>query len=262
MLDSRIGRWFAPDIMEKKFPHYSPYNYCLNNPLILTDPDGKDPIISGISEAATAFALAVGVDFLSAYILEGKSAEQSFKDIGWLGASWDAIKAYGESSIVPGTATASRLQKIANSKVGKVMFAFIEEVGKGTADALSKGKFYNDKGEFDSDNFLKEMKGIIVDSFIQSLIDTGFKGAAEKIMKKYGDSFKNLKKLEQKLENKIANGDSAKRIREYQKKIIKQKEKIEEIKKAYKKVKAVEEIGTAVGGKYVGRKTKDAIGVE
>ncbi len=42
MLDSRIGRWFATDAMENKYPEHSPYNAFLNNPISYIDPDGND----------------------------------------------------------------------------------------------------------------------------------------------------------------------------------------------------------------------------
>ncbi|OYU84366.1 MAG: hypothetical protein CFE24_07100 [Flavobacterium sp. BFFFF2] len=43
MYDSRIGRWFARDPLEFKFPSFSTYNYCFNNPLLFVDPDGMAP---------------------------------------------------------------------------------------------------------------------------------------------------------------------------------------------------------------------------
>jgi RHS repeat-associated protein len=42
MLDSRIGRWFAKDPKEGKYPSFSTYNYVLNNPIIYYDFDGRD----------------------------------------------------------------------------------------------------------------------------------------------------------------------------------------------------------------------------
>gem|GEM_PF-3427769 len=40
--DSRLGRWLQVDPLAEKYPGWSPYNYALNNPLIIIDPNGKD----------------------------------------------------------------------------------------------------------------------------------------------------------------------------------------------------------------------------
>jgi RHS repeat-associated protein len=45
MLDSRVGRWFAPDPKESKYPSFSTYNYVANSPLRSVDPDGEDIFI-------------------------------------------------------------------------------------------------------------------------------------------------------------------------------------------------------------------------
>ncbi|MGE5411378.1 MAG: RHS repeat-associated core domain-containing protein [Clostridiales bacterium] len=39
--DSEIGHWMSPDPLKDKYPGWSPYNYCLDNPLKFVDPDGK-----------------------------------------------------------------------------------------------------------------------------------------------------------------------------------------------------------------------------
>lgn len=39
-----ISRWYSPDPLEVKFPGMSPYNFCSNNPIVLIDPDGREPI--------------------------------------------------------------------------------------------------------------------------------------------------------------------------------------------------------------------------
>jgi hypothetical protein len=40
-----ISRWFSPDPAAAKSPYESPYVYCGNNPIIYTDPDGKEKVI-------------------------------------------------------------------------------------------------------------------------------------------------------------------------------------------------------------------------
>jgi RHS repeat-associated protein len=43
-LDQRIGRWWVPDPLAGKYPQWSPYVYCFNNPIKLVDPDGMEII--------------------------------------------------------------------------------------------------------------------------------------------------------------------------------------------------------------------------
>lgn len=40
--ESHLGRWLQVDPLADKYPGWSPYNYCFNNPLIIIDPDGMD----------------------------------------------------------------------------------------------------------------------------------------------------------------------------------------------------------------------------
>lgn len=46
MYDARVGRFVSIDPLAAKYPSFSPYNFVLNSPIFLKDPDGRDVIIS------------------------------------------------------------------------------------------------------------------------------------------------------------------------------------------------------------------------
>ena len=41
--DSDLGRWLTPDPLADRYPGWSPYNYCLNNPMKYIDSNGMYP---------------------------------------------------------------------------------------------------------------------------------------------------------------------------------------------------------------------------
>lgn len=43
--DPRISVWMSVDPLAEKYPNISSYAFCLNNPIVFIDPDGKDIII-------------------------------------------------------------------------------------------------------------------------------------------------------------------------------------------------------------------------
>ena len=45
MYDTKIGRWLAQDPLAEKYYPFSAYNYCVNNPVMFVDPDGRKIII-------------------------------------------------------------------------------------------------------------------------------------------------------------------------------------------------------------------------
>jgi RHS repeat-associated protein len=52
--DSRLCRWSSVDIDQKKYPSFSSYNFCVNNPLIFVDPNGKGVEITTDKEGNTS----------------------------------------------------------------------------------------------------------------------------------------------------------------------------------------------------------------
>ena len=65
--DSGVGRWLAVDPMADKYPGWSPYNYCANNPVKYTDPDGRlfiidDFIVGLVSGLISGKSISQSVD--------------------------------------------------------------------------------------------------------------------------------------------------------------------------------------------------------
>ncbi|MDZ7741031.1 MAG: hypothetical protein U5Q03_04595 [Bacteroidota bacterium] len=38
-----VSCWISPDPLTDEYPSWSPYNYVMNNPIMLVDPDGREP---------------------------------------------------------------------------------------------------------------------------------------------------------------------------------------------------------------------------
>jgi len=53
MHDPRIGRFFAPDPLEAKYPWYSPYQFAGNNPIFAIDLEGLEPAPSATNLTKT-----------------------------------------------------------------------------------------------------------------------------------------------------------------------------------------------------------------
>ena len=41
MYDTKIARWLVQDPLAEKYYSFSAYNYCVNNPVMFVDPDGR-----------------------------------------------------------------------------------------------------------------------------------------------------------------------------------------------------------------------------
>lgn len=63
--DPQVGRWWSGDPKADKLVQWSPYNYCLNNPLKFVDPDGEYPYPVTVRAFAPtgAFSGAKGMGF-------------------------------------------------------------------------------------------------------------------------------------------------------------------------------------------------------
>jgi RHS repeat-associated protein len=50
--DGRVSLWISTDPMQEKYPNMSSFAYCANNPILYTDPDGSDIVITGALASA------------------------------------------------------------------------------------------------------------------------------------------------------------------------------------------------------------------
>jgi len=75
MQDPQIGRWFTIDPLADKYHSYSPYNYCVNNPMNIMDPFGLD-----VEEIAGGWRF-TGDDAKSAFSLLTNKKKNAFIDV-------------------------------------------------------------------------------------------------------------------------------------------------------------------------------------
>ena len=96
--DSRLGRWLALDPLQAKYPSLSPYNYVFNCPLIHTDPDGKEPIVtikklsSKVENGKTIITVVIDITIKGKVINNSSSAS-----LGYPSAIADQVNNKGNS---------------------------------------------------------------------------------------------------------------------------------------------------------------------
>jgi len=120
--DADLGRWHVIDLKADKFNQFSPYSYCLNNPLAYVDPDGEDVMVAftggptgggktvaanskdagttgRVLQSAENFARENGIEFSGRVITPGLTSGSSVKNaVGFVKSNYTK----GEKVIVYG----------------------------------------------------------------------------------------------------------------------------------------------------------------
>ena len=130
--DPKISIWMSVDPLAESFPSASPYNYCLNNPVNLVDPDGQLPIpliTGGIGAAAgLIYGIATGKSWKETLALTGGG----FVAGATLGFGTLAISAVGGVSTIgtTGVVYATGASSIIGGMLGNVTEQAIKNNGQ------------------------------------------------------------------------------------------------------------------------------------
>ncbi|NLT51495.1 MAG: hypothetical protein GXX85_11310 [Ignavibacteria bacterium] len=80
--DSETGRWLQVDPLADKYPGWSPYNYCVNNPLVMVDPNGMWTVEYDSQENVVSAVYQEGDTYKDLYTQLGISAEDFSEKYG------------------------------------------------------------------------------------------------------------------------------------------------------------------------------------
>ena len=115
--DARLGRWSSIDALYAAFPNHSPYNFVLNNPILLVDPDGMRVAINNdpLGDLAVADLNALLIDN------QGRRHDIFYNDNGFLEVqlnAFDALLRSGCSDDVKYIAYAAMYLILMDAQVG------------------------------------------------------------------------------------------------------------------------------------------------
>jgi RHS repeat-associated protein len=108
--DPGLGRWHSVDPLAKKYPGFSPYNYCFNNPLNSVDPDGREPLTIKILAGA---AIGAGTDITAQMTInmtiKDLTFREAFRSLDWTSVGSSALLG---AIAVPGLNIASKTKSL------------------------------------------------------------------------------------------------------------------------------------------------------
>lgn len=173
--DPRLGRWLSLDPLMKKYPSFSPYNFCFNNPILFTDKGGDDPILTATIEGLNAFGMEAATQLVVNLLVKKLGVTKSVSSIDWGECLIEGSIAYGCSIFVPGAGVALKIAKMKQTPCGRIALKISEEFLKSVTAEVMKG---NVPGP-------EKLTELFFEATVNVFVEKGFDDVAEKIMKNY-----------------------------------------------------------------------------
>ena len=199
--DPVTARWMAIDPKAEKYQPLTPFNYALNNPIVIVDRKGKDPI-TGIIDAVVAFAVSAGTDIAESMIFEDKSFKEATESINWKAATINAGISYLESLLITGTGSLITFAKIGKSRAGRFVIRTALNTINSALENYFKGEYDDDEGNFSYEKFQDNLGRLFVNGAIGSLIDMGYEKKANKLERNLSRNYEQIQKEEEKIAEK------------------------------------------------------------
>jgi RHS repeat-associated protein len=165
--DPQIGRWHNPDAMADKWNSYSPYNYAVNNPINVIDPDGRDAIYS-YDEKTKTITVSAKVYYQGKDLAKGDDARKEFID----GINKDLKETYKDGTVKVGdveytvkfdiTASINEDVKVGDLKAGENIMTVDKEQTK--IDDGSYREHVGGNGKGINEGFVKGTSGTKVNT--------------------------------------------------------------------------------------------------
>ncbi|PWV47154.1 RHS repeat-associated protein [Chitinophaga sp. S165] len=103
MYDSQIGNWHAIDPYSDKYSEWNPYNYVGNNPMALSDPNGKEWLLSLSQDASGNYTLNIS---FTGVVYDAKSKNKGYSVAALMNAiQAQMVKVYTNTVYSPNSKT-------------------------------------------------------------------------------------------------------------------------------------------------------------